>query len=103
MRGRGPRVGASVHGAAGPGDGSPGLDRKTLPTDAPLTRRTYQQGMASQARVETLQVEDEVKPMLRGVSHAIAFVAALAGCFFLAMAPAEGVRHLAGMVFGISL
>lgn len=59
--------------------------------------------MASQARVETLQVEDEVKPMLRGVSHAIAFVAALAGCFFLAMAPAEGVRHLAGMVFGISL
>jgi hemolysin III len=59
--------------------------------------------MASQERVETLCAEVEVKPRLRGVSHAFAFVAALAGCFFLALAPAEGVRHLAGMVFGVSL
>ncbi|WP_257445839.1 PAQR family membrane homeostasis protein TrhA [Archangium lipolyticum] len=59
--------------------------------------------MASQERVETLRVEDEVKPRLRGVSHAFAFVAALAGCFFLALAPAEGMRYLAGMVFGVSL
>ncbi|HYO51962.1 PAQR family membrane homeostasis protein TrhA [Archangium sp.] len=59
--------------------------------------------MASQERVETLRVEVEVKPRLRGVSHAFAFVAALAGCLFLALAPAEGVRHLSGMVFGVSL
>ncbi|MFY0523610.1 PAQR family membrane homeostasis protein TrhA [Archangium gephyra] len=61
--------------------------------------------MASQERVESLrvEVEEEVKPRLRGVSHAVAFVAALAGCFFLALAPATGVRHLAGMVFGVSL
>src|SRR5688572_5865395 len=59
--------------------------------------------MASQERVETLQIDVEVKPRLRGVSHAFAFVAALGGCFLLALAPAEGVRHLAGMVFGVSL
>lgn len=60
--------------------------------------------MTSQERVESLRVEEEeVKPRLRGVSHAFAFVAALAGCFFLALAPEKGVRHLAGMVFGVSL
>lgn len=60
--------------------------------------------MASQVRVETLRLVDgEVKPSLRGVSHACAFFAALAGFFFLALAPATGVRHLAGMVFGVSL
>jgi hemolysin III len=59
--------------------------------------------MAFHKRVESFQVEEEVKPRLRGVSHAFAFVAALAGCFFLAQAPVEGVRYLAGMVFGISL
>ncbi|HEX8437248.1 PAQR family membrane homeostasis protein TrhA [Archangium sp.] len=61
--------------------------------------------MASKERVETLrvEVEEEVKPRLRGVSHAFAFVVALAGYFFLALAPAEGVRHLAGRVFGVSL
>ncbi|WP_430384326.1 PAQR family membrane homeostasis protein TrhA [Archangium violaceum] len=37
------------------------------------------------------------------MSHAFAFVAAIAGCFFLALAPVEGVLHLAGMVFGFSL
>jgi hemolysin III len=60
--------------------------------------------MASTERIETLRIEEEeVKPLLRGVSHAFAFVAALAGCFFLAQAPAEGVRHAAGLVFGASL
>jgi hemolysin III len=60
--------------------------------------------MASQVRVATLRLVDgEVKPRLRGVSHACAFVASLAGCFFLAMAPVTGVRHLAGVVFGVSL
>jgi hemolysin III len=60
--------------------------------------------MASQVRVATLRLVDgEVKPRLRGVSHACAFVAALAGCFFLALAPATGVRYLAGLVFGVSL
>ncbi|MFL5359070.1 hemolysin III family protein [Archangium sp.] len=59
--------------------------------------------MASQARVETLRLEEEVKPRLRGVSHAFAFVAALAGCLVLAQAPAEGVRYLTGLVFGVSL
>jgi hemolysin III len=68
-----------------------------------MTCRKYQQVMASQERVETLRVEVEVKPRLRGVSHAFAFVAALAGCLFLALTPAEGVRYLSGMVFGISL
>jgi hemolysin III len=63
--------------------------------------------MASNERVETLrvevEVEVEVKPRLRGVSHAFAFVAALVGYWFLALAPAEGVRLLAGRVFGASL
>jgi hemolysin III len=59
--------------------------------------------MASQARVESLRLEEEVKPRLRGVSHACAFVVALAGCLVLARAPAEGVRYLTGMVFGVSL
>jgi hemolysin III len=59
--------------------------------------------MASQERVESLRVEEEVKPRLRGVSHAFAFVAALGGCVFLALAPVQGMRYLAGLVFGVSL
>ena len=59
--------------------------------------------MASQERVGSLQLDEEVKPSLRGVSHAFAFVAALAGCVFLALAPAKGVQYLAGLVFGVSL
>jgi hemolysin III len=59
--------------------------------------------MASNERVETLQLEVEVKPRLRGVSHAFAFVAALVGYGFLALAPAEGTRLLAGRVYGASL
>ncbi|ATB28663.1 PAQR family membrane homeostasis protein TrhA [Melittangium boletus] len=59
--------------------------------------------MALRERIEILLFDGEVKPRLRGVSHAIAFVAALAGCAFLAMAPAQGMRHLAGIVFGVTL
>jgi hemolysin III len=52
---------------------------------------------------EAVRVMEEVKPRLRGVSHALAFVAALGGCILLARAPATGTQHLAGMVFGVSL
>jgi hemolysin III len=52
---------------------------------------------------ETVMVAEEVKPRLRGVSHAVAFVAALGGCILLALTPATGMQHLAGMVFGVSL
>ena len=48
-------------------------------------------------------VTEDVKPRLRGMSHAAAFVAALAGCVLLALTPATGTQHLAGMVFGVSL
>ncbi|AKJ07442.1 Hypothetical protein AA314_09068 [Archangium gephyra] len=68
-----------------------------------MTCREYEQVMASQERVGSLRVEEEVKPRLRGVSHACAFFAALGGCFFLALAPVEGTRYLAGLVFGGSL
>ena len=47
--------------------------------------------------------DGEVKPRLRGVSHALAFVASLIGCFYLAQAPAEGPRYVAGLVFGVTL
>jgi hemolysin III len=46
---------------------------------------------------------EEVKPRLRGLSHAVAFVAALGGCILLALTPATGTQQLAGMVFGASL
>jgi len=45
----------------------------------------------------------DVKPRLRGVSHALAFLAALCGCFVLAIAPAQGTQRLADWVFGLSL
>ncbi|MCP3162889.1 PAQR family membrane homeostasis protein TrhA [Myxococcus qinghaiensis] len=45
----------------------------------------------------------DVKPRLRGVSHALAFLAALCGCFVLAIAPAQGTQQLADWVFGLSL
>ena len=54
-------------------------------------------------RIETLLEDDEVKPRLRGVSHALAFVAALGGWYALALAPATGARYVAGLVFGASL
>jgi hemolysin III len=59
--------------------------------------------MALQARTDALPDEDEVKPRLRGVSHALAFVASLVGCFYLALAPAEGARYVASLVFGVTL
>jgi hemolysin III len=68
-----------------------------------MTCRAYQQGMASQERIGSLLLDEEVKPRLRGVSHAFAFVAALAGCYLLVLAPVTGVRYLAGLVFGASL
>jgi hemolysin III len=59
--------------------------------------------MAFRERVEPLRMGAAVKPRLRGVSHTFAFVAALGGCFFLALAPAQGAQHQAGIVFGVSL
>jgi hemolysin III len=59
--------------------------------------------MSLQERIEILLYDGEVKPRLRGVSHAVGFVAALAGCVLLALAPAQGTRYLAGLVFGASL
>lgn len=59
--------------------------------------------MASTERVVALPVGAEVKPRLRGVSHALAFFAALGGCVYLALAPVEGTVHRAGLVFGVSL
>jgi hemolysin III len=59
--------------------------------------------MASSERIESLPLTAAVKPRLRGVSHLFAFVAALGGCFFLALAPADGAKHTAGLVFGVSL
>ncbi len=59
--------------------------------------------MASTERVVALPVGAEVKPRLRGVSHALAFFAALGGCAHLALAPARGLPYGAGLVFGVSL
>ncbi|WP_323379129.1 PAQR family membrane homeostasis protein TrhA [Pyxidicoccus xibeiensis] len=47
--------------------------------------------------------DESVKPRLRGVSHLIAFVVALAGCIQLMLSPAQGAQHLANLVFGLSL
>lgn len=60
--------------------------------------------MASSQRVASLLMDDEeLKPRLRGVSHACACVAALAGCLLLALAPARGTPYIASLVFGVSL
>ena len=59
--------------------------------------------MASRESVESIRMGAAVKPRLRGVSHTFAFVAALGGCFLLALAPAQGAQHQAGIVFGVSL
>lgn len=59
--------------------------------------------MASTERVMAFPGEAEVKPRLRGVSHALAFFAALGGCAVLALAPATGTPYVAGWVFGVSL
>lgn len=68
-----------------------------------MTRGGYPDTMASPIRFATIRFEDEVKPRLRGVSHAIAFVAALAACVLLVLAPARGERYVGGLVFGASL
>ncbi|MET0402322.1 MAG: hemolysin III family protein [Cystobacter sp.] len=59
--------------------------------------------MALPARVDPYLEEGEVKPRLRGVSHALAFVASLVGCFYLALAPVEGARYVSSLVFGVTL
>ncbi|MFB1479689.1 hemolysin III family protein [Corallococcus sp. RDP092CA] len=44
-----------------------------------------------------------MKPRLRGLSHVIAFVAALLGCVRLAQVPVQGMQYAANLVFGGSL
>ncbi|CAM3204017.1 hemolysin III [Corallococcus sp. ZKHCc1 1396] len=46
---------------------------------------------------------DELKPRLRGVSHMLAFVAALLACVYLARAPVQGVQYVANLTFGFSM
>jgi hemolysin III len=46
---------------------------------------------------------EKVKPLLRGVSHFLAFFLALGGFVFLAMAPVEGRQYQAGILYGVSL
>lgn len=52
---------------------------------------------------DTIGAVEKVKPKLRGVSHVFGFVAAIGGFVFLAMAPAEGLQYVAGLVYGLSL
>lgn len=59
--------------------------------------------MINQAVAVAPVVAPKVKPLLRGVSHALAFFAALGGLFFLAIAPQSDVYRLAGIVYGVSL
>ncbi|QDE90043.1 hemolysin III [Myxococcus xanthus] len=71
--------------------------------DARVTCDDYEQVMASPDGTDTLLLIESVKPRLRGVSHAVAFVAALLGCIQLALMPARGPQYLADLVFGGSL
>ena len=48
-------------------------------------------------------VSVKVKPKFRGVSHLLAFVAALGGLVLLGVSRASGTQHLAGVLYGISL
>lgn len=48
-------------------------------------------------------LDEAVKPRLRGLSHLLAAVAALAGCVQLARAPVHGAPFLAAQVFGVCL
>jgi hemolysin III len=48
-------------------------------------------------------VPAKVKPALRGSFHTFGFVVSLFGVFELAMAPVEGWRHTAGVLYGASL
>ncbi|WP_244982126.1 PAQR family membrane homeostasis protein TrhA [Corallococcus exercitus] len=49
------------------------------------------------------RMEESVKPRLRGLSHVIAFVAALVGCVRMALMPVQGAQYVANLVFGGSL
>jgi hemolysin III len=46
---------------------------------------------------------EKVKPRYRGTFHALGFVASLFGVFELAIAPVEGWRYVAGVIYGVSL
>jgi hemolysin III len=48
-------------------------------------------------------VEDELKPLLRGVTHAYAFWAALAAAIVLAVMVPAGTPRIASIVYGIGL
>lgn len=48
-------------------------------------------------------MEESLKPRLRGLSHVIAFVAALVGCVRMAQLPVHGVQYVANLVFGGSM
>lgn len=45
--------------------------------------------------------QEKVKPLMRGMAHFLGFFAALGGLGFLALAPATGAQHLAGVVYGV--
>jgi len=59
--------------------------------------------MVSPAPSSSPALGPEVKPRLRGLSHAVAFLAALAGGLVLLRAPVQGVQRLADGVFGATL
>ncbi|MBZ4416510.1 hemolysin III family protein [Myxococcus sp. RHST-1-4] len=59
--------------------------------------------MAPREALHPFFIDESVKPRLRGLSHLLAAVAALAGCIQLALAPAQGAQYLAALVFGVSL
>ncbi|WP_338870052.1 PAQR family membrane homeostasis protein TrhA [Myxococcus stipitatus] len=71
--------------------------------DAAMTCRDYDWDMASIDPLAARPLEADVKPRLRGLSHAFAFVAALVGFFVLVAAPVQGVQRLADGIFGLSL
>lgn len=81
----------------------PKLDGPPRLADAAVTFDDYAWGMASRDGTNSLLLIESVKPRLRGVSHAVAFVAALLGCIQLAITPAQGTQYLADLVFGASL
>lgn len=58
---------------------------------------------ASPRGIESLAMEDSVKPRLRGLSHLLAAVAALCCCVHLALAPASGAPYVGALVFGLSM
>src|SRR3954467_13434871 len=48
-------------------------------------------------------IEDELRPLLRGVSHAYAFWAALAAAIALAILVPSGTARVASIIYGIGL